>query len=168
VEIRDALPADAEAMGRLHVRAWQAAYRGIMPDPYLDGLDADERVSMWADRLGRPNLPPLLVATQAGSVVGFAAFGAERTSGDPTGAGELYAMNLDPDWWGCGIGRNLLRRTTSSLTQLGFAEAVLWVLPDNVRARTLYESEGWTADGGTETEQILGVTVTDIRLRRTL
>ena len=29
--IRDAVGADASAMGRLHVRAWQSAYRGVMP-----------------------------------------------------------------------------------------------------------------------------------------
>jgi hypothetical protein len=42
------------------------------------------------------------------------------------------------------------------------------VVPENNRARGLYESEGWTADGGVTTEEILGVTVTDIRYRRTL
>ncbi len=37
--IRAAEPADAAALGRVHVRAWQAAYPGVMPDDFLDGLD---------------------------------------------------------------------------------------------------------------------------------
>jgi len=32
VEIRDARADDVGELGRVHVRAWQAAYRGVMPD----------------------------------------------------------------------------------------------------------------------------------------
>ena len=116
------------------------------------------------------DLPPLLVAVVAGEVVGFAAFGAERstTTGRPTGRGELYAMNLDPPHWGKGIGRALLRQATDALRELNFHEAVLWVIPENTRAVTLYESEGWVADGAVSTEEILGVVVTDVRYRTQL
>jgi hypothetical protein len=46
--------------------------------------------------------------------------------------------------------------------------AVLWVVPENERARALYDSEGWVAGGGVSTEEILGVTVSDIRYRKPL
>ena len=167
--IRDAVVADAGAMGRLHVRAWQSAYRGAMPDEYLDGLVAEERVEMWHSRFSRSDLHPLLVAVVAEVVVvGFAAFGAENAPTAPASCGELYAMNLDPDHWGRGIGRVLLRGVTERLISMGYEEAVLWVVPENERARALYESEGWVADGGVSTEDILGVTVTDIRHRKSL
>jgi GNAT superfamily N-acetyltransferase len=166
--IRDADEADANAMGHLHVRAWQSAYRGVMPDEYLDGLRAEDRVAMWRDRIPRADLPPLLVAVMADEVVGFAAFGADPSSTGPPTCGELYAINLEPAHWGKGIGRVLLRRVTEALSGLGYEEAVLWVVPENERARALYESEGWVVDGGVSTEDILGVTVTDIRYRKTL
>lgn len=165
--IRDAQANDADAMGRLHVRAWQRAYRGVMPDEYLDGLQADDRIEMWRERISRSDLPPLLVAEVADVVVGFAAFGVEHPPTSPS-CGELYAMNLDPDWWGQGIGRVLLRRVTEALVAMGFDEAVLWVVPENQRARALYGSEGWAADGSSSTEDILGVTVTDVRYRKQL
>ena len=39
--VRVATIEDAHAVGRVHVRAWQAAYRGgLMPDSYLDALAA--------------------------------------------------------------------------------------------------------------------------------
>jgi ribosomal protein S18 acetylase RimI-like enzyme len=166
--IRDAAAADASAMGHLHVRAWQSAYRGVMPDEYLDGLKAQDRVEMWHSRISRSDLHPLLVAVVADEVVGFAAFGAEHAPTSPPSCGELYAMNLDPDHWGRGIGRVLLRDVTERLISMGYEEAVLWVVPENERARALYESEGWIADGGISTEEILGVTVTDIRYRKPL
>jgi GNAT superfamily N-acetyltransferase len=165
--IRDALVDDANAMGHLHVRAWQAAYRGVMPDEYLDGLSADDRVEMWRGQISRADRPPLLVAALADAVVGFAALGAEQPTTSPS-CGELYAMNLDPDYWGQGIGRALLHDVNHALIALGYDEAVLWVVPENGRARSLYESDGWSADGGVSTEDILGVTVTDIRYRKSL
>ena len=139
-----------------------------MPDEYLDSLQAQDRIAMWRDRISRYDLPSLLVAVVADEVVGFAAFGAEQAPTTTPSCGELYAMNLDPDHWGRGIGRVLLRRVTEELIAMGYEQAVLWVVPENQRARALYESEGWVADGGVSTEEILGVTVTDIRYRKPL
>lgn len=120
--IREAVDADANAMGRLHVRAWQSAYRGVMSDEYLDGLQAEERITMWRRRISRPDLPPLLVAVMADEVVEFAAFGAEQSPSTPSSCGKLYAMNLDPDHWGRGIGRILLPRVTQALMAMGYEE----------------------------------------------
>jgi hypothetical protein len=36
--IREATAIDAEAVSRVRVRSWQAAYRGIIDDAYLDAL----------------------------------------------------------------------------------------------------------------------------------
>lgn len=166
--IRAAEIRDADAIGVVHVRAWQVAYRGVMPDEYLDGLVAEERSSMWRERLSLTHLPPMMVADLAGELVGFAVFGAERPGPDESGAGELYAINLDPLHWGKGIGRALLRDATATLAGLGFEEAILWVVPENARARSLYESEGWATDGGLARDQVLGVTVNEIRYRRSL
>lgn len=168
VTIRDALSSDADAMGHLHVRAWQRAYRGVMPDEYLDDLRADERVDMWRSVIAQSDRPLPLVACLADQPVGFAAYGAARSSVPTPSCGQLYAMNLDPDHWGRGIGRLLLQQVTLALAEMGFEEAVLWVVPENVRARALYESDGWRADGGRSTEEVLGVTVTDIRYRKSL
>ena len=139
-----------------------------MPDEYLDGLQPDDRIAMWRDRIPRTDVPPLLVAVVAGEVAGFAAIGAEQSTTGPTGRGELYAMNLDPNYWGNGIGRALLRQATDALRALNYLEAVLWVVPENTRAVRLYESEGWIADGAVSTEEILGVVVTDVRYRTRL
>jgi hypothetical protein len=44
--IRDARIDDINELGRVHVRAWQAAYRAVMPDEYLDGLQANDRADV--------------------------------------------------------------------------------------------------------------------------
>jgi ribosomal protein S18 acetylase RimI-like enzyme len=164
VTVRPATVADAPAMGRLHVRAWQAAYRGHMPDDYLDGLRASERAAGWERVLRRErHRGVVLVAEQAGEVTGFANVGPAE---DPVGAGELYAINVDPAHWGTGTGRALLLAAQAELARLGFDETVLWVLPANARARRFYEIAGWVADGSERTMEVLGVVVPEVRYRR--
>ena len=36
--IREAHPNDGPGMAKVHVDTWRAAYRGILPDDFLDGL----------------------------------------------------------------------------------------------------------------------------------
>jgi ribosomal protein S18 acetylase RimI-like enzyme len=164
VVVRDANPDDAEAMGEIHVRAWQAAYRGVMPDDYLDGLDAADRARLWREGIARRPEPPPLVAVADGVVVGHAACG---PTDDPEGAGELYSINVDPDCWGSGAGRALLTTAEERLAA-DHALAVLWVVPANARARRFYEREGWSVDGAERTAEVLGVTVPEVRYRKVL
>jgi hypothetical protein len=84
--VRRATVADTPAMGRAHVRAWRAAYRGHMPDDYLDGLRAEDRAAYWEGTLRREDLQgTILVVERGGEVVGFAAVGPWP---DPKGGGE--------------------------------------------------------------------------------
>ncbi len=161
-EVRAPVVDDADAMGNVHVRAWQAAYRGVMPDDYLDELRPQDRSAMWQRQIKANGGSGLLVSVVDGVVVGFAAFG--RCS-DDSDLGELYAINLDPDVWGEGLGRALLAAVTAELCSMGFRELVLWTVPENQRARNLYESAGWVADGASRDEDVLGVTVRDVRYR---
>jgi len=166
VTVRSATVGDAPALGRVHVRAWRAAYRGQMPDDYLDGLRPEEREAGWERGLRRDRArDPVLVAERDGRVVGFAVV---RAAGDPEGAGELAAINVDPDHWGTGAGRALLAVAHAELARLGYEEAVLWVLPGNHRARRFYEVAGWVADGTERTDEVLGVVVAEVRYRRRL
>jgi ribosomal protein S18 acetylase RimI-like enzyme len=166
-EIRQARVDDVDELGRVHVRAWQAAYRGVMPDEYLDGLRASDRSAMWARFLHDPHPDRRLhVVTVEDRVVGFACFGICRDAEDVP-LGELYAINLDPEFWGRGLGRKLLSEVTQELGAFGDA-AVLWVVPENVRARGLYESAGWLDDGGRRHDEELGARVDEMRYRITL
>jgi hypothetical protein len=47
VELRRAEPTDAIAVARVHVRSWQAAYRKLMPDDYLDQLRPEDRAKKY-------------------------------------------------------------------------------------------------------------------------
>jgi ribosomal protein S18 acetylase RimI-like enzyme len=169
VTIRPASVDDADAVGEVHVRAWQSAYRGVMPDDYLDGLQAQDHATRWREHLIAPSSDgELLVVVDGHRVVGFASLGPAFDSDAPSDIGQLYAINLDPDVWGRGLGRALLSVATDRLRELGYVEAVLWVVPDNQRARRLYESEGWSDDDLRRDDEVFGVVVSAMRYRRLL
>jgi ribosomal protein S18 acetylase RimI-like enzyme len=53
----------------------------------------------------------------------------------------------------------------AALRKRGYADAILWVLADNPRARAFYEREGWALDGAEKTDEFLGVAVRELRYR---
>jgi ribosomal protein S18 acetylase RimI-like enzyme len=155
---------DAEAVESLRVAGWRAAYRGIIPDAFLDslGLDTERRRQVMA---GRPASGVESVAVHAGTIVGWVAAG-PCCDDDRDGPrhGEIYACYVLPEWWGKGIGRRLLTRATRALARAGRADITLWVLEDNTAARGFYESCGFAPDGS---RQILdfGEPVAEVRYR---
>ena len=124
---RPARAADAEVLGDIHVRAWQAAYRGVMPDAYLDALRPADRADLWRASIeaARPDRAVWMVTDDLGEVAGFAAFGPEAGEPPLPGVGELYAINLDPDRWGRGLGRLLLAAVHDQLRGRRHTSAVL-------------------------------------------
>ncbi len=144
--IREARVGDESEISRVHVAAWRAAYRGMMPDDFLDALDERVRAKRWRERLEtNPSGRRIVVATANESIVGFAGVGPAR---DEAGTrGELYMINLAPTAWGRGIGSALLETCVESLSRFGHREAILWVLRQNARARRFYQREGWTHEG---------------------
>lgn len=168
VAVRSVRPEDAEPLALAHVRAWQAGYRGLMPQQYLDGLDIAERANEWRRLLDVPReRPRMLVATVDDRVVGFVTFGRARDSesGDD---GELYAINVHPDHWGSGAGSALLVQAQQGLTDLGHRQAVLWVVPGNERARRFYERHGWAVEQVQRNTVVQGATVSQVRYARSL
>lgn len=165
LRIREAEPRDAEAVARIHVRSWQAAYRGQLSDAYLDGLSVEERLGQHRAALESPGPHRTWVAEEDGRVVGFAVTGPSQDADADERTGELYAIYLDPDRFGAGIGKRLLDHALADLRERGFRTATLWVLETNERARRFYEREGWRADGLSTRERVDGEMRPTVRYR---
>jgi GNAT superfamily N-acetyltransferase len=165
--IRAAQPVDALAVARVHVRSWQSAYRGLLPDAYLDQLSAEDRAAHYDFVTGDPAKPLTLVAEEDGRIRGFAS---TVPSADPlmSDCGELCALYVDPDHWGHGIGRSLVTKAREHLVTTGFRRALLWVLTGNVRGEKFYLKDGWAADGDRKQATLWGATVDEFRMRRKL
>ncbi len=165
--LRPAEPADALAVARVHVRSWQAAYRSLLPDDYLDQLRPEDRAQKYTFGDPDPTRPYTIVATVAGVIHGFATTAPARDL-DVPGYGELFALYVDPDHWGRGLGVALVSAARARLVDQGFQDAVLWVLAGNIRAEHFYRTDHWTPDGHRRTDEVWGVKVNELRYRRVL
>jgi ribosomal protein S18 acetylase RimI-like enzyme len=164
--VRPATPADGDAIGRVQVETWRAAYRGLMPDEAIAQFDVAARQRMWREGLARrpPRGGATFVAEVDGAVVGFASVGACRGEED---VGELYAIYLLPSYWDRGIGRALLERAEESLRSSGFTRAILWVMEGNERGERFYRAAGWEQDGR-KVDTFQGAEVAELRYRKDL
>jgi ribosomal protein S18 acetylase RimI-like enzyme len=155
LRIREATPEDAEAIAGIHVRAWQAAYRGQLSDEYLDGLRVDDRLEMHRIALRSP--PPeyrMWIADDGGHPVGFAVTGKSEDADAEDRTAELYAIYLEPERMGTGAGRTLFAHAVDDLRDRGYRVVTLWVLETNERARRFYEVAGWKHDGTVTSEHV--------------
>ncbi len=166
VIIRPATFADAPAIAEVHVRSWQWAYRGQLPDDFLDRMSEtlDRRVKAWQEQW--THLPPdhrWWIAEQSGRIVGFAITQPSRDADVPPMTAEVALIYLLPEAAGKGIGRRLFAHAVEDLRQRGYRQAMLWVLESNVRARRFYEAAGWCPDGAGKVEERPGVLLREVR-----
>lgn len=140
--IRPARESDALAIARVHVEVWRETYPTLLPPDYLvDRLDVERVAANWARSLRRPGGERVLVAVdEAVGVIGFAAYGASREQMF-AGDGELYAIYLDIDAQGEGIGRTLCGAVARDLLQDGRKALCVEVLEGNP-SRFFYEALG--------------------------
>lgn len=165
--IRPAQPEDALAVARVHVRSWQAGYRSLLPDEFLDQLRPEDRAPHYDFTHTDPHKPYTQLAVREGAILGFATTAPARDS-DCAGMGELLALYVAPEHWGQGIGRHLAVAARQRLVGHGFVFAVLWMLDGNARADRFYRMDGWVPDGSSKQGDIWGITVPEIRYRRHL
>lgn len=149
------------------MRSWQAAYRGLISDDYLDRLDPADRAARYTFGRTDADGPHTVLAVDGDRICGFATTGRSRDP-DRERAGELYAIYVDPGWWSRGVGRLLMEEARRRLTDQRYSEAVLWVLTGNTRAERFYRTDGWEPDGDRRLQEIHGVEVSEDRYTRQL
>ncbi|MEU9122262.1 GNAT family N-acetyltransferase [Streptomyces sp. NPDC048506] len=171
--------ADIDAVAAVRVHGWQAAYRGLMPQAYLDAMSVAEDAERQRSRFGRrPPEVSDLVAERDGGIIGWISVGPARDrdlapgpTAPPTAdrlAGEVYALYLAPGVIGTGVGRSLLAAGTARAGASGFRALYLWVLRGNARGRRFYERAGFVPDGAEEAYEVGGSSVPEVRYWRPL
>ena len=69
--IREAQIEDAYGAATVKVLAWQAAYRGIIPDEYLSAMDIDKYTERHKEFLGAADAGCQFVAEYDGQIIGI-------------------------------------------------------------------------------------------------
>lgn len=165
--VRAATVDDATGIAEVQVASWRSAYRGLLPQQLLDGLDVGRRAAHWRRNIEDPTSTVHVAADPAGHVGGFIAVGHSQDEDQAGAVGALFAVYLLPQLWSRGIGGRLHAAGVAALAAR-FEEATLWVLDSNARARTFYERHGWQLDGAVKRETIEGTDMDVVRYRRPL
>lgn len=154
---------DARAIAEIHVEAWCAAYKSIVPADYLASLSIERCEAVWSDYIAAGN-PKLLVAKQAGSVRGWIRFGECRDNGSHETDAEVWAIYVSPAAWSKGVGRVLWIRARELMIEQGFKSCSLWVFPQNERGIKFYHSVGLVHDGAApKSFELGGVQLEEVR-----
>jgi GNAT superfamily N-acetyltransferase len=150
--VRAARPEDAAAIGAVQAAAWRASYTGVLPEPVLAALDPAELAEIWHRSIAAPpsRAHRVLVALEAGEVIGFAATAPSadgNEANEASGVGEVATLLVRPEAQGRGHGSRLLNAAVDRLRDNGFDHAVVWVVAgDDARLRFL-TGAGFAADG---------------------
>ncbi len=142
--VRPAAFEDAAQIADVHIRSWQQAYRDLMDQAYLDGLDQTllQRQANWEQSITGHD-SQVQVASLADAVVGWISFGPSRDhDADPQRVGEVMAVYVLAEHWGAGVGRRLWLAALAWLAEQGYEKVTLWVLVENVRAIRFYQAAG--------------------------
>ncbi|MGK3942152.1 GNAT family N-acetyltransferase [Streptomyces sp. RP5T] len=167
--IREMTLADCDRVSEIRIRGWQSAYRGLMPQPFLDALSVPEDAERRRARFGQGGGSVVdLVAERAGEILGWACHGPYREGEVRTRDAELYAIYVDARRYGSGLGHALLQESVRRCTSAGHPRMLLRVLKGNTRARHFYERHGFSADGAEDPYEVDGVAVPEVRYVRDL
>ena len=132
---------DRNALSRIYEESWRFAYKGIIPQDYLDSIPKGQ----WAASADKPNISSLIL-TENGEMVGTASFCPSRFE-DMAGWGEIVSIYLLPNFMGKGYGKMLFAEAVRGLEEVGFRDIFLWVLEENTNARRFYERQGFVPSG---------------------
>lgn len=166
--VRPARPGDAPAIGAVQARAWRQAFGAMLA---ADALEERRLAESWRRAVTHPpsQRHAVLVATSAGSVVGFVALAPATDPDLDPRVGEITVLAVDPAHQHAGHGSRLLSAAASTLRETGSAGVVAWLpVPDAV-VRNFLASAGMVADGARRTLAAAdGSTITQLRLTAAL
>ncbi len=142
--IREANQDDADAMAKVRVDTWRAAYQGIVPDDFLNNLSRQQIAESWKKRYWEVPVPGVVVfaaENERKEIVGVAFFGPEQNQ-DPVYRGEVQRLYVLPACQNRGIGRELVAVCVQHLEKtLKFKTMLIWTFAENPY-RKFYEKLG--------------------------
>ena len=160
VIVRPVRDVDAEALGRVHAQCWHETYDHLISKAALEKISPRRMAELWTHWASQGPDFTMRAALVDGEIVGFVGSGPARDKDAPAFR-ELYFIYLLDAYHGTGIGQKLFDAAVEKDSSV-----YLWVAEDNPRAHRFYTRNGFTLDGATHTEPVLGETLTEVRFTR--
>ena len=140
-QIRNSVLRDAVDVAKIHVRAWQESYVGIVDDNYLDNLSFKDKLALREKILTSNSQNELhLVVVCDDEIIGFCDAGKDFSTAN--GVGGLYAIYLLDKYKGHKLGLQLFNQVKQHFHVLGVSKFIAWVLKNNASAGEFYAKLG--------------------------
>lgn len=146
---------------RIYAMSWKSAYRGIVPDDYLDLLPLDR----WESKLGGDYTDKFredYILSDGGVFIASSSI-CEARDKAYSGWGEIMSIYVMPEYFRKGYGKALFSFALERLSEMGYHNIYLWVLEENIRARKFYEANDFHANGDSALLNIGGKELIEIR-----
>ncbi len=142
MEIRKATTADAAEIANVHISSWREAYKGLLPQSFLDErpLNFKDHYELWKRVTVDESQVTFVAESKDHGVVGFVN-GKEARDGSYKEYAEVWCIYLLQQYHGKKIGLQLLKFYFDVFAERGFKKGYLWVLKDNPTIR-FYEKTG--------------------------
>lgn len=144
--IRKAVPEDALCMAEILTKSWMSAYKNIIPmEDLIQYTNVERRLAMFQQHLADPK-ENYYLALSDDVPCGLFMFGDSRDE-DLADYGEIVAFYLLEEYWGNGLGKEMMANALHIMQSMKYTDACLWVFKENTRARKFYEKCGFIPDG---------------------
>lgn len=148
---------DRNELSNIYEQSWRKAYRGIIPQDYLDAIP----IGHWNENFDIPGWRTV-VCVEDGKFIATSSFSKSRFD-QYSDLGEIISIYLLPEYIKKGYGSKLLDFVLYELYQEGYKEIFLWVLEENTNARKFYESKGFILDKEYLNDKIGGKELKEVR-----
>jgi GNAT superfamily N-acetyltransferase len=149
---------DAKAIAALHTDSWRSAYRGLLPDDFLDGPVFEDRRTLWSERMRAPDPERRFVCKAVGEDGLLLGFACVLLDAEPEWGALLDNLHVRPDLKATGIGYALFTAARDWVRRVApGANMHLTVLEGNERARRFYERQGGTIIAKQQVQVLPGV-----------
>lgn len=133
---------DIKSIAELHAASWRIAYRGMLPDDYLDQHVVADRIAVWTARFD--SVPPdrrlVLKAVSDQALLGFVCV---LLDAEPRWGARLDNLHVSPELKGTGIGHVLFNAARDWIAHVSPGTAMhLWCVERNLGARHFYDRQG--------------------------
>lgn len=166
ITVRKATLEDIPGIARLMAASWRAAFSNIITPEEMERYTDEQRRQGQLRAILQGGEHDLYVALY-GDIPCGEAICAETRDEDSQGSAEVISIYADPEYWGKGVGRAVMRAALAGFAAQGYSDVLLWVFKENERARTFYERCGFEPDGAEKSSPFSDAAI-EMRYRRRL
>ncbi len=165
MQIKYASLEDIDDLASVHSKSLKEAFGTIFPKETVEGSFSFERRKKGFLKEVSLGEPLNLLAYHENKPAGLLTYGKSRYIEIPDNSIELWRIYLMPEFWGKGLGKELLEYGIMEIRKQGYEQVILWVLEENKRAQVFYERNGFRRSGRT-LDAYLGRDIKDLQYVR--